>query len=108
MFWVVDGEQANFEETFGPSGAWQPLLACSEGYIGTDVTCESQVERRYRVLDFWASHAAFETFRKRFAERYARFNELVSGEGSIKRQWLAGTYYIADPNDAEGDDFVPA
>jgi len=108
MFWVVDGEQASFEQTFGACGAWQALLACSEGYLGTEARCESQVERRYRVLDFWTSHAAFETFRGRFAGRYEKFNRLVSDEGLIERQWLVGTYYIADPNDTEGDDFVLA
>ena len=108
MFWVADGEQANFEEIFGPSGTWQALLTCSEGYIGTAVTCESQIERRYRVLDFWTSHAAFEAFRERFAARCEKFNALVSDEGMIRRQWLVGTYYIADPSDVEGDDFVSA
>ena len=108
MFWVVDGEHANFEETFGPSGAWQALLRRSEGYIGTEVPCDSQLERQYRVLDFWTSHAAFETFRGRFAGRYERFNRFLSEEGLIERQWLVGTYYIADPNDPEGDDSVLA
>ena len=108
MFWVVDGEQASFEELFGPSGAWQALLTCSDGYLGTEVACESQIERRFRVLDFWVSHADFEAFRDRFAARFKRFNELLSDKGLIARQWLAGTYYVADPDDAEGDDLVSA
>jgi len=84
------------------------LLTCSEGYVGTEISCESLVERRYRVLDFWTSHAAFETFRNRFAACCQRLNELILGESLIKRQWLVGTYYIADPNDTEGDDLVLA
>jgi hypothetical protein len=108
MFWVADGEQADFEELFGPSGSWQALVRCAEGYIDTAVSCESQIERRYRVFDYWVSHADFETFRERFAGRYRRLNELLLDEGLITRQWLVGTYYSANPDEAEGDALVPA
>jgi len=106
MFWVAEGKQSEFEEVFGPSGTWPTLLGRSEGYMATVLTCESQLERRYRILDFWVSHYAFEVFRDRFAARCERFNQLVSAEGLIKRQWLVGTYYTVDPSGTEGDDLV--
>jgi hypothetical protein len=75
-----------------------------EGYVDTELRCESPAEGRYRVLDFWNSHRQFEVFRERFAAEYERFNQLVSAEGLVDRQEVVGTYYES----SDGDDLVPA
>ena len=101
MLWVGEGKEPEFEDVFGPSGAWSSFLRRSEGYRGTEVRCESQAERRHRVLDFWASHREFEVFREKFAEDYDRFNRQVSEEGVIEKQILVGTYYTDEPEPGE-------
>jgi hypothetical protein len=102
--WAGDGRQADLEAVFGPTGIWRELLGRMNGYIETELQCESPAERKYRVLDFWVSHWRFETFREKFAAEYDRFNELVSAEGLVERQQVVGTYYES----SDGDDLVPA
>jgi hypothetical protein len=92
MFWIGEGKEAEFEDVFGPTGPWNTFLRRSEGYRGTEIKCESQAERRFRVLDFWTTHCDFEAFRSRFAADYDRFNRLVSEEGLVEKQVLVGTY----------------
>ncbi len=91
---------------FGPSGIWKEFLGRMEGFVGTELRCESETEGRYRVLDFWMSHWKFEVFREKFAAEYERFNRLVSAEGLVQRQEVVGTYYETDGGG--GDESVPA
>jgi hypothetical protein len=91
---------------FGPSGIWKEFLGRVDGFIGTEIRCESDVEGRYRVLDFWTLHWKFEAFRERFAAEYERFNQLVLAEGLVQRQEIVGTYYETDGGG--GDESVPA
>jgi hypothetical protein len=104
-FQVGDGRHADFEVVFGSAGIWAELLGRVAGYIGTEVRCESSVERRFRVLDFWISHRSFELFREMFVAECDRFNRLVSAEGLVESQEVVGTYY---EDGSDGDDLVSA
>jgi hypothetical protein len=77
-----------------------------QGYIATEVRCESPAERRYRVLDSWTSHRGFEIFREKSATEYERFDRLISAEGLVQTQEVVGTYYVDESGD--GDDLVSA
>jgi len=87
---------------FGPDGIWSRFLRQSEGYIATEVKCESVSDGQYRVRDFWSGHRGFEIFRERFAEFSGRLDRMIAEE-LVERQEFVGTYYEAD-----GDDLVPA
>jgi len=104
-FWVTDGRRADFEVVFGSGGIWQELLSRSEGYIATEVACESPAQRRYRVRDFWIWHLGFELFRERFAAEFERFERLILSEGLVEREQFVGAYYEKAPGDE--DDLVP-
>jgi len=109
-YWVADGRRADFETIFGSDGIWQELLSRGAGYLATEVRCESVLERRYRVRDFWSWHRDFEIFRKRFAVEYAKFESLISAEGPVEREEFVGAYYEELPRgdkDSEGDELVP-
>ena len=71
----------------------------AQGYIGTEVKCESLPEAgsvgRYRVRDYWIWHRRFEIFRERFSEDFAQFDRQVVDE-LIERQEFVGAYYEAD------------
>ena len=108
MFWVNEGKELEFENVFGTLGVWSSFLRRSEGYRGTEIKCESQAERRYRLLDFWASHREFEAFRAMFATDYDRFDRLVLEEGLIQKQILVGTYYTDEPDRGDEGNAVPA
>ncbi len=74
----------------------------AQGYIATEVMCESESDGKYRVRDFWSWHRGFEVFRERHSEEFARLDrELV--ESLVEKQEFVGAYYEAD-----GDDLVSA
>jgi hypothetical protein len=77
-------------------------LRQAQGYIATEVKCESGGEGRYRVRDFWSWHRWFERFRERFSEDFARFEREMVDE-LVEKQQFVGAYYEAD-----GDDLVSA
>jgi hypothetical protein len=77
----------------------------TEGFIRSEVWCESSEERRYRVLDFWKSHFEFEFFRQRFQAEYGKFDQWLQAEGLVEKQQLVGSYYAGD---GSGDESVPA
>jgi hypothetical protein len=87
---------------FGPDGIWARFLRQAEGYIATDLNCESAGDGLYRVRDFWRGHREFEVFRECFSEGFAEFDRQIVGE-LVEKQEFVGAYYEAD-----GDDLVPA
>ena len=74
----------------------------AQGYITTEVKCESVSEGRYRVLDFWIGYRAFEIFRERYSEDFSEFERQIVG-GLVKKEQFVGAYYEAD-----SDDLLPA
>jgi hypothetical protein len=74
--WAGGNRERDFEAIFAGDGIWQEL-AVQAGMIRTEFWCESEVERRYRVQDFWAAHVDFEAFRERFALEYGKFEQLL-------------------------------
>jgi hypothetical protein len=75
-----------------------------EGYLGSEIKCESQEQRQYKVLDFWVSHVEFERFRAKFAADCQRLDLAVAAAGLVERHETVGTYY----EDVDGDDLVSA
>jgi hypothetical protein len=101
---VTDGRRADFEIVFGASGIWTRLLYKSEGYLATEVWCESPESRQYRVRDFWTWHRSFENFRSRFQSEYERFGSWILSDGLIEKEQFLGAYY--EEIDGEQDDSV--
>jgi hypothetical protein len=81
---------------------WARLLRLGEGYVATEVQCESVSEGRYRVRDFWIGHRGFEVFREWFAQDFGRLERMIVEE-LVEKQEFVGAYYEAD-----GDDLVSA
>jgi len=73
-----------------------------QGYIATEVKCESVSEGRYRVLDFWIGHRGFEIFRERCSEDFSQFERQIAAE-LVEKEEFVGAYY-----EANGDDLVSA
>ena len=97
-----EGKRAEFEVVFGPDGIWARFLRQAEGYIATEVNCESVSDGQYRVRDHWSGHRGFEIFREHCSEEFARFDREVVDE-LVEKQEFVGSYYEAD-----GDDLVSA
>jgi hypothetical protein len=99
LFSVEKLGRAKFEQVFGPGGAWRVLLKRSAGYVRSDLQCEG--EGQYRLRDFWTSHWEFESFRAAFVKELDEFNRQLREEGLIEREWLIGSYYVADDDNGE-------
>ncbi len=69
-FHVKAGCEARFEQLYGPHGDWVRLFELGKGYQGTVLLRDAENNRRYVTLDFWASPAAYKTFRRRHSKRY--------------------------------------
>ena len=92
-FWVADGRRAEFEAVFGLGGAWTRLLSQADGYLLTDVWCESPEAGQYRVRDFWSWHRNYEIFRARFHAEFERFEEWLRSERLFEKEQFLGAYY---------------
>jgi hypothetical protein len=92
-FWVADGRRAEFEAVFGASGLWPQLLSKANGYLLTDVGCEAEELRQYRVRDFWDWHRSFERFRSAKQAEFERFEEWLRSERLIGKEQFLGAYY---------------
>jgi hypothetical protein len=99
---VGEDKRVEFEIVFGPAGIWTRFLRPAQGYLATELKCESVSEGRYRVLDFWSGHRGFEIFRERYSEDFRRFERQIAG-ALVEKEQFVGAYYEAD-----GDDLVPA
>jgi hypothetical protein len=90
---VADGRRAEFEAAFSESGSWARILKQSDGYLLTEVVCESVEFARYRVRDSWSWHQNFERFRDRFQAEFEWFESWLRAEGVIEKQEFLGAYY---------------
>ena len=90
---MADGRRADFEAAFGIGGIWTRLLYESDGYLLTEVRCESPESRQYRVRDFWEWHRSFQNFRSRFQSEYERFGNWILSDGLIEKEQFLGAYY---------------
>jgi heme-degrading monooxygenase HmoA len=70
QFHVRAGHEREFEELYGPRGAWASLFAKSSSYVGTQLLRDTTEPRRYLTIDTWKTVDAFATFREAHAAEY--------------------------------------
>jgi heme-degrading monooxygenase HmoA len=63
QFVVLAGHEHEFEEAYGPHGAWAELFAKSSGFRGTELLRDASASGRYLTIDRWETAEAFEEFR---------------------------------------------
>jgi hypothetical protein len=107
-FWVCEGRETDFERVFGKSGLWAELLQKANGFLGTELRCESEIERRYKAFDYWSTHHHFERFRENFKTECERLHRLVESEKILDRELLLGSFYTDGPDLDDETGLVPA
>ena len=78
-FQVKEGHEAEFEQLYGPDGAWVQLFKQGEDFLGTELLRDVGQPCRYLTLDRWRSRAAYEAFQKRWAETYKELDGRCEG-----------------------------
>jgi heme-degrading monooxygenase HmoA len=69
-FLVKPGSEKTFEQVYGPEGDWVRLFRRAEGHLSTQLYRDAKTARRYLTVDCWVSVAAYEAFRRQFAEEH--------------------------------------
>ena len=78
---------SQFDQAYGPEGAWVRLFRQGEGYLRTELVRDVSVSLRYVTLDFWKSRDAYESSREKYAVQYKEIDvqcgELTEREEQI-------------------------
>ena len=102
-FWVANGRRVDFDAVFAVGGTWSRLLHRADGYLLSQVWCESPESSQYRVKDFWSWHRNFEVFRTRFHAEFEQFENWIRSEKLIEREQFLGAYYEKFEGGSEED-----
>src|SRR5262249_31507472 len=89
-FWVRAGCEAEFEQTYGPRGAWAALFAKSAHFRGTQLLRDAVSPLRYLTVDRWSHPEAFGAFRAAYAKDYDALDARC--EAWTQRETLVGTW----------------
>jgi heme-degrading monooxygenase HmoA len=73
LVWQFETDAAraeDFEECYGPEGAWVKLFRQGDGYLGSELLRDVTGGYRYVTIDRWVSRGSYDAFRLRHAAEY--------------------------------------
>jgi heme-degrading monooxygenase HmoA len=82
--------RAQFEEIYGPDGAWARLFRQCPGYRGTQLIRDLSRPGRYLTIDYWSSREAFHDFKQAHAAQYATLDRKC--ESLTEREAMVGEF----------------
>jgi heme-degrading monooxygenase HmoA len=80
-----------FLRAYGPDGEWVDLFRRGEGYISTELLRDTTDPAVFMTIDRWESRAAYDTFRKKFAEEYLARDSICSAFTEDEELLLEGS-----------------
>ncbi len=98
-FRVRSGKRRAFEKAYGPDGDWALFFRTGQGYIRTELLSARGTPLRFLTLDFWASRADYERFKKITALEYQAIDkrcesltekEIEIGQFTLRRRLRTG------------------
>ena len=89
------GCEAAFEQAYGPQGAWVNLFEKGEGFLGTELLQDTAEPGWYITIDRWATQAAFEEFRRRWAGDYEAVDARCAAW--TENETALGSFATVDP-----------
>jgi heme-degrading monooxygenase HmoA len=72
---VKKEKQEAFEQTYGPTGAWQQFFEHSTDHIGSFLYRGDVAGNTYLLIDRWESKEAYESYTRDHLEAYNELNE---------------------------------
>lgn len=100
-FAVRPGFEKEFEDAYGPAGAWVELFQRGHGFRETELLRNAGATSSYLTIDRWESKAAYEAFRARFSAAYSAIDQRC--EGLTESETEVGTYESSAPEPSERD-----
>jgi len=64
-----------FENVYGPEGEWAKFFSQNANYCGTDLVRDANDQNQYITLDYWTSRAAYDQFRRQYADAYKQIDQ---------------------------------
>ncbi len=95
-FAVKPGVEKEFEDAYGPGGAWVELFRRGHGYRETELLRDAKASGNYLTIDRWDSKAAYESFRSRFEAAYSAIDQRC--EGLTESESEVGTFEEPAPD----------
>ena len=86
-FFVLNGKEREFELHYNPAGTWGLFFKKGDGYLGTELYCDTERTGRYITIDRWISEQAYNAFYREYRDEYktndARCDALTEQEKHI-------------------------
>lgn len=89
-FEIKPESRAQFEEIYGPEGAWAQLFRQSTDYLGTKLIRDLTRPGRYLTLDCWTSREALHRFKQVRADEYKTLDKQC--ESLTEREAMVGEF----------------
>ena len=89
-FEIKSESRAQFEEIYGPDGAWARLFRRSPDYGGTALVRDLDRPGRYLTLDRWTSREALQHFKQDHHAAYTALDEQC--ESLTERELFLGNF----------------
>jgi heme-degrading monooxygenase HmoA len=85
---VMPGREADFEQLYGPAGAWARLFARSDGYVSTELYRGVDRPGRYLTVDLFSDAGSWWRFLHDHGSVYAELDgrcaELTTSQAEIR------------------------
>ena len=85
---------AQFEERYGPDGAWVRLFRQGNGYLQTELFHDVNIPGRFITVDYWTSKEAYENFRDEFHDDFTALDN--DCEQLTESEQLIGAFSSVD------------
>jgi heme-degrading monooxygenase HmoA len=92
-FRVGQLRQAEFQEKYGPEGAWARFFRGSAGYIRTELVKDVVDHLRFLTLDYWQTEEEFKQFREQNLAEYERLDKEF--EGLTESETRLGAFWFS-------------
>ena len=90
-FRVRPDKAAEFQEKYGPEGAWARFFRGSAGYIRTELVRD--VDFRFLTLDYWQTEEEFKRFKQQNLAGYERLDKEF--EGLTESETRLGAFWFS-------------
>ncbi len=91
-FRVRPGKEAEFEQVYGPKGAWAQLFKTDTGFLGTALVRGGPGD--YVTIDRWRSRPAYDQFLQRCRSQYVELDAACTA--LVDAEALLGAFNMAD------------
>jgi heme-degrading monooxygenase HmoA len=84
---------AEFQEKYGPEGAWARFFRGSAGYIRTELVRDVAFDLRFLTLDYWQTEEKFKRFKQQNLAGYERLDKEF--EGLTESETRMGAFWFS-------------